>query len=335
MKIKELHIRNIASIERADIDFEHDLVSPSTGTPANIFLISGDTGVGKTVLLDCISLALYKTTPRINGVVNTKENNYENLQGELISINSLSQYTRLGISSKDECYSEVLFEGNDGIEYQARLTLGYTRNGTYRDSSWKVRAGDADWERVDNRDSQIQRAIGLSFQQFNRMAMLAQGQFQEFLCGDKKEREEILEQLTDTEIFSTYGMAVKNLYDRANENNKIANNIYRAESAHLLSPEVVAELSQQIETKSLSVEKLQQQIVLLEDKIEKVSHIVDNQKKAETAQQRISAAQNVQAGKDYLLYKQLTTDWFATEQERQQLQQLRNATQERLSTQAQ
>ena len=47
------------------------------------------------------------------------------------------------------------------------------------------------------------------------MAMLAQGQFAAFLTGDKKERESILEQLTNTEQFSRYGEAIKNLFDRA------------------------------------------------------------------------------------------------------------------------
>ena len=335
MKIKELHLRNIASIECADIDFEHGLIDSATGLPANIFLISGDTGVGKTVLLDGIAMALYKTTPRIAGVVNPIENRFENSQGELISISSLSQYTRLGISSKDDCYSEVLFEGNDGIDYQAKLELGYTRNGTYRDPRWSVKIGDADWVKVDTRDNPIQRAIGLSFQQFNRMAMLAQGQFAAFLCGDKKEREEILEQLTNTEIFSTYGMAVKNLFDRANESKKIAENTYQTEAAHILPSDMINELSQQVENRSLTVEKLQQQITLVEDQIGHVSQIIDNEKKANDAQQRITSTQAIQAGQEYVSYRQLTADWFATEQERQQLQQMRKSMQEQSAAQTQ
>ncbi|MBR3411483.1 MAG: SMC family ATPase [Bacteroidales bacterium] len=335
MKLKELHIRNIASIERADIDFEHDLFDPDSGAPATIFLISGDTGVGKSVLLDGIALALYKTTPRIAGTVDTKENTFENSRGETVSINSIYQYTRLGISPKDDCYSEVLFEGNDGINYTARLELGITRNGTYRETRWRVKRGNADWERVDNRDSQIQQAVGLSFKQFNRMAMLAQGQFAAFLCGDKKEREEILEQLTNTEIFSTYGMAIKNLFDRANENKKMAENTFKTEESHLLPPEAISELTLQVENHTRSVVALQQQITNSESVIEQVSLILENEKKVALARQRIAETTAIKEGEEYQSYRQFSSDWLATEQERLHLLQQRKALQEKAAVQRQ
>ena len=335
MKIKRLNLCNIASIETAEIDFEHDLIDPSTGTNANIFLITGDTGVGKTALLDGISLALYKTTPRLAKVVNPKENNFENRQGETISINSLNQYIRLGISPSEKCYSEVFFVGNDGIDYIARLDLGYTRNGTYRDPEWKVKIGDNDWEKVDHRDNQIQRAVGLSFEQFNRMAMLAQGQFADFLCGDKKERETILEQLTNTERFSTYGIAIKNLFTKANENKKIAETALDTEKAHILSNDEVKDLTQKIVTRNRTIADLQQQISLVENQIEQVSHIIDNEKKAQQAKQRIADYQSIQAGQEYKSHLQLTVDLPNTEHERQQLLLLRKTIQEKNTTETQ
>ena len=61
MKLKKLEIHNIASIEDAVIDFEAKPLSES-----NVILITGETGAGKSTILDAICLTLYATTPRMN-----------------------------------------------------------------------------------------------------------------------------------------------------------------------------------------------------------------------------------------------------------------------------
>ena len=215
MKLLQLHLRNIASIEKADIDFEKEpgLMDPDTGKMARMFLIYGDTGTGKTVLLDAISMALFGQTPRIEGVANKMRNTYLSASGNEISINSIEQYTRLGITDKDECYSEVLFEGNDGVSYRARMQLGVTRANKNR-KKWLLQVGTDPEVEGKQCGEIIGRAIGMNFAQFSRMAMLAQGQFATFLCGDREERADILEKLTNTSIFTRYGVAVKSIHDR-------------------------------------------------------------------------------------------------------------------------
>ena len=81
MRIKELHLRNIASIEQGEIDFENGLNDAFTGIPSAIFLISGDTGAGKSVILDGIAMALYKKTPRLVGVANKINNDFKSEEG--------------------------------------------------------------------------------------------------------------------------------------------------------------------------------------------------------------------------------------------------------------
>lgn len=224
MILLELHLKNIASLESADIDFTNSLCEPGTSIPSPIFLISGDTGAGKTAILDAHLLALYKKTPRISSVANVSKNEFKDSEGNSVRVNSIEQYTRMGIAEKDESFTEVVFEGNDGIVYRAKLRLGRTRGNTdkktgkrplkYKKPEWTVKAGNNDWTK-DNVEATILQAVGLSFEQFGRMAMLAQGQFASFLTGDRKERESILEQLTNTSHFTKYGQAVKNLFDNA------------------------------------------------------------------------------------------------------------------------
>ena len=337
MRLKELHIRNIASIERADIDFEHGLNDVGTDQPASIFLISGDTGAGKSVILDGISMALYKTTPRIKNVSNVQKNAFTDTGGEQINVASIEQYTRLGISVKDESYSEVVFEGNDGKQYHARLTLGMMRGHTdketglrpmkHRPPTWEIRVGNGDWTK-DSVEQTIKEAVGLDFQQFGRMAMLAQGQFANFLTGDKKEREAILEQLTNTQHFTAYGEAINNLWKKAKEEQTTIQTQYDTEKPHTLSDEEVELLNQEQQADLQQKETLDKKIKAQEDRLKLVEQVLQNEKTKEAARQKIQEVEAVVAGEEYQQNKMLFTDWDATTTQRQTLADLQKAKRE-------
>ncbi|MDE5794663.1 MAG: SMC family ATPase, partial [Muribaculaceae bacterium] len=246
MKIKRLIIRNIASIEEGEIDFEKDLIDHDSGRPASLFLITGDTGSGKSVILDCISMSLYGTTPRVKSVNGIKNNNYRNNDGEEISVNDITQYTRIGISWKDDCYSELYFTGNDNVDYVSRYSLGRTSHCNYRKPEWTLKIGDS--QIIENKKEEIrekiQSAVGLTFEQFSRMAMLAQGQFETFLTGKKEERERILEQLTATDIFSRYGDAITTIFKTSKQEYETSKKIYDELSKKILDKETIDKLTE-------------------------------------------------------------------------------------------
>ena len=332
MKIKELHIRNIASIEKADIDFSKDLVDDVTGEPASIFLISGDTGVGKSIILDGIAMALYGTTPRLELVENPRNNNFVNAGGDEVRVNSIEQYTRLGISEKDECYSEVVYEGNDGREYRSRLTLGYTLGPDkvlhHRSYSMKLTVGTDQYGTKEEVKSINKKAVGLTFKQFNRMVMLAQGQFAAFLTGKKDERQDILEQLTNTEHFSAYGEAIARLFKGAKDQLSDADKLEKQAAKYLLPVSEVEELNRQMADAIKEEKDNEDATKATNTQIEAVKKVEGAKKKIRESSIRKAELEGIQAGKEYVEARALVLDWDSTVTERQRLIDLRKEQQE-------
>lgn len=335
MKLKELHIRNIASIETADIDFENGLNDAITGSPSSIFLISGDTGAGKSALLDGISLALYKKTPRITSVENSKKNKYTNLEGEELSINSIEQYTRLGIKPNEECYAEVVFEGNDTRIYHARLSLGIrlgnttevngqkTRPIKHRDPSWEYKIGDGAWTTVESKTGEpLLSAIGLSYEQFSRMAMLAQGQFASFLTGNKSERESILEKLTNTEIFSRYGEAISSLCKKAKEAKDLAQNTFDTLNNRQADGPDAEQLKTEEQRLESDLKNIQAELDRNKAILEKVKALATYRTELEKANQTKNELQEQTGSKEFKDKERLIDDFDKTIDQRRLLAEL-------------
>ena len=196
MRIKKLTMLNIASIESAELDFES---GPLKESP--LFLICGETGAGKTTILDAITLALYGKTPRYAGGKRKKD-----CQIGGLAFNDTRQLVRRG-AKKASAVVELI--GNDGRLYEARWSVSAKRNDDLKEDQWSWKDCSAGIEYTRNKDIEpvVARAVGLGFEQFCRTTLLAQGQFTQFLLGDEDAKAEILEKLTDTEKFKKFGIA--------------------------------------------------------------------------------------------------------------------------------
>jgi exonuclease SbcC len=197
MKICSVRFANINSLRGEHfIDFEKEPLSSS-----GLFLITGETGAGKTTILDAITAALYGRAAR-----------YENSKPENLLARGAGQ-----------CFAEVEFEAK-GKRYRSKWSLSVAKKRKSKVESQdsavvagageskvtmelgEVRAGEERAELFDLTTAKIPAKVaettGLSYEQFLRSVMLAQGKFAEFLKCNENERSQLLEKMTGTEYYS-------------------------------------------------------------------------------------------------------------------------------------
>lgn len=208
MKITVIRGRGLASLyDPFEIRLDRGPLAQS-----GLYSISGQTGAGKSTILDAMCLALFGETPRLRGRSKSKI-------GRLVAGKDdqrLSDRDPRALLSRGcpEGFAEVEFEGIDQELYRARWSVRRSR----RSSKGRVQPATIDLFRVaDDRrlsDSttrktlaEISAKLGLSFDQFCRSVLLAQGDFAAFLRADDKERADLLERMTGTEIYRELSVA--------------------------------------------------------------------------------------------------------------------------------
>lgn len=203
MRILKLRLQNINSLKGSWlIDFEDPAYADG-----GLFAICGPTGAGKSSLLDAICVALYGCTPRLADI--TAGANEAMTRGA-------------GIME-----SEVTFSAR-GVRYRALFSQrrareradGKLQGVTIELSRFDPQTGK--WQIIEGKhrkrfNEQIEAITGLTFKQFTRSALLAQGNFSVFLKAKDEERAQALEAITGTEIYSQISQAVFNRHKAEKE----------------------------------------------------------------------------------------------------------------------
>ena len=203
MRILRIGGKNLASLAgEFSVDFEQEPLA-STG----LFAISGPTGAGKSTLLDALCLALYDDTPRLLKV--SGRSMLADVGNETVSTQDTRTLLRRGTA---EGYAEVDFIGNDGAAYRARWSVRRSRTraeGALQPTVMSLHllpALQPIGATKTEVKGEIERRIGLSFEQFTRAVLLAQNEFSAFLKSEDNERGELLETLTGSTVYTEISM---------------------------------------------------------------------------------------------------------------------------------
>ena len=157
-----------------------------------LYLITGDTGAGKTMIFDAICFALYgRSSGQERNIGGNKDN------GELFR----SQYAK----DETETFVELEFL-NRGQRYTVRRVPGYRRANSKSKTKPSVKAtlNMPDGNVITGAkqvNDQIIEILGVDKDQFSSIAMLAQGDFKRLLLADRNEKKAIFQKLFRTERF--------------------------------------------------------------------------------------------------------------------------------------
>jgi exonuclease SbcC len=219
-------------------------------TEASLFGIFGATGSGKSSILEAITFALYGQSDRLNQRDNRG-------------------YNMMNLRS-DRLFIDFLFESG-GEEY--RFTVNGRRNSkNYEDVRTIERKAfqQKEGELIPLPSADVEKIIGLSYDNFRRTIIIPQGKFQEFLQLGEADRTRMLKEIFHLQRFEL-DRKVKSLQGK-NKLHLEQKNTLLTELSHA-TEEVLAELNEQLTAKETALKTRQQELNKLEKEFTRLENL--------------------------------------------------------------
>lgn len=176
---------------------------------SGLYLITGDTGAGKTTLFDAITYALFGEASGDDRTVDMLRSKYAKEEDPT--------FVELTFSYENKEYT---VRRNPEYERKKSRGIGTTKQApdaqlTYPDGHIVTKVRDV--------DRAIRDIIGVSREQFAQVSMISQGEFRKLLQADTKERQKIFRDIFGTGLYVSLqehlkvkANEVKTQYDRSN-----------------------------------------------------------------------------------------------------------------------
>lgn len=265
---------------------------------SGIYLITGDTGAGKTTVFDAISYALYGEASG-----NYRENT-----------TLRSKYA----SADTPTFVELEFEYNNEI-YKINRNPEYPRPNK-RGEGFTKQSANAELVMPDGSvitkikevSAKVEEIIGINKNQFSQIAMIAQGDFRKLLNCETNERSKIFRKIFKTEPYHNIEIKLSSLFNelkrnrekeksgieqyinqlKCNENDTLSLELERAKSGDVLIEDVIKLAGEIINKDALEYTKTQKNIESINEEIEKINSnikLYENQEATKKAYAKASA----------------------------------------------
>ncbi len=244
--------------ERAEINFTQLL-------EFGIFGIFGDTGSGKSTILDCIGFALYGSVSRsrtgsIADIIHYKKNEaYVNFEFEIVSegVRKIYRVERT-LKRKNAAQTVIVYE-------KAEETLTVVSSG-YRESN-----------------AYLERLIGLEQKDFEKCIALPQGEFAQFVKAQRGERLKLISRLFDLEQYGE--RLVKRVNAKfAESHSAVLVCEAKLEPFQEVTKERILELKNEIEAYRLCEHEVASNLLVAREQEKKIVALLQRKQEAERAE---------------------------------------------------
>ena len=261
-----------------------------------LYLVTGDTGAGKTTIFDAICYALYDEPSGTGRDARMMRSTYADVD--------------------TDTYVELIFE-HMGKIYRIKRNPSYERRKkkgegtTVQDAAAELYLPDESV--IANRtkvNSYLQELMGVDREQFSQISMLAQGEFKELLVAESGDRQKIFSKLFHT---SRYFVLQKRLQDETRklqserddmkksieqyisgivcgEDDPLGISVQKAKDGQMPIDEVITLIGKLIETEKARTDSYEKQIGTLETRVGELDTLIGKAQQTEKARVQLEKA---------------------------------------------